>query len=164
MVDTVEVGRIGKPFGIRGEVYVHPDADLGAVITEGSYLNLADGREVCVRRAHWHGERFIVSFEGTSTRDEAEGLRGEGLFVARQQVQLHEGTYWVNDLINQLVVDIQGQPVGTIIGVKDGTAHDWLVLEQPDGRHSLIPHVAAIIDVDRVPFVIDPPEGLLDLE
>lgn len=162
-MNDVEVGRIGKPFGIRGEVYVHPEVDLGEVICADAQLRSGAGQTLTVRRAHWHGERFIVHFEGVNTRNDAEALRGHVLFIDRDAIELDDDTMWVDDLIGTNVVDTEGVLVGEIIGVRDGTAHDWLILKTTDGRACLIPHVAAIIDVSSDPFVIDAPDGLLDL-
>lgn len=163
-MSDVEVGRIGKPFGIRGEVYVHPEPDLGDVISAEAILYTASGVELTVRRAHWHGERFIVSFEGYTDRNRAEELRGETLSVSRDQIDLDEDTLWVADMVGTKVVNPQGDHVGEVVGVRDGTAHDWIVVRTEDGREHLVPHVVQIIDVSSDPFVIDPPEGLLELE
>lgn len=163
-MSDLEVGRIGKPFGIRGEVYVHPDADLGDVIAPKVQLQTTSGETLTVRRAHWHGARFIVAFEGYTDRDQAERLRGQAVSVDRSLVELDEDTLWVADMVGTAVVDVNGQPVGTVAGVRDGTAHDWIVLHTTEGRDCLVPHVAQIIDVSQIPFVIDPPEGLLELE
>lgn len=163
-MSDVAVGRIGKPFGIRGEVYVHPEPDLGDVICANAVVSTPYGSTLTVRRAHWHGERFIVAFEGYTDRNRAEELRGVTLFVGREHIELEDDAMWVQDMVGTQVVGTDGQPVGEVVGVRDGTAHDWIVLKTPDGRDHLIPHVAQIIDVSVAPFVLDPPEGLLDLE
>ncbi|WP_336250130.1 ribosome maturation factor RimM [Stomatohabitans albus] len=163
-MNTVAVGRIGKPFGIRGEVYVHPETDLGDVIDQGVQLQTSGGQTLTVHRAHWHGGRFIVAFEGYTTRDDAESLRGQNLFIDRATIVLDDDMMWVQDMIGVPVVDPNGSSVGEVAGVRDGTAHDWIVLRTPDGKEHLVPHVAAIINVDVQPFVLDAPDGLLDLE
>ncbi len=157
------VGRVGKPFGVAGEVYVHPDPDLDEPFAPGTaYRTDRDGTLV-VAQAREHGRRLLVHFEGVDDRTAAEALRGTVLLRDRGPVDDEDDdVVWVADLLGRDVVDEDGQLLGTVESVTDGAAHDFLVLARPDGGEVLVPLVDELVDLDADPIVLRPPPGLLD--
>ncbi len=76
-----------------------------------------------------------------------------------------EGTYYLFDLIGSRVITVNGKDVGEITGITLAAGNDLLEVEQ-DNREVLIPFTANIcveVDIPGKRIVIDPPEGLLDL-
>src|SRR3954447_16942156 len=71
----LEVGRVVKPHGLRGEVIVELTTDRTERMDAGSVLTCSD-RELLVERASPHLGRWIVAFAGVADRDSAELLRG----------------------------------------------------------------------------------------
>lgn len=129
----------------------------------GSSLLHEDGRTLIVESARTHRNRFLVKFEGVTSRDDAEGLRGALYVPAEMKRDLDGGEYWADDLVGCRVALADGAQVGVAREVMPGTAHDLLVVDTDRGER-LIPMVAAIVtnvDLDRRVIVIDPPEGLL---
>ncbi len=155
---------MGKPHGIRGDVYVVPISDDPDRFAPGARLVHEDGRTLTVARARRHGDRFLVSFEGVEDREGAETLRG-ALFVDASQLRaLDEDEFWTFDLIQAEVTTATGERVGAVTDVVPGSAHDLLEVETPRGPR-LVPLVKAMVvavDPDARSIVIDPPEGLLD--
>jgi 16S rRNA processing protein RimM len=154
----LEVGRITKPHGVRGDVLVALSTDVTSRLDAGSVLE-TDRGPLTVRRAAPHQDRWIVAFEEISGRDEAERWRG----VALRAEPLAEGeagddVLWVHQLIGASVELTDGTVVGTITSVQANPASDLLVL---DGG-ALVP-VVFVTDHGEDRVVIDPPEGLLEL-
>jgi 16S rRNA processing protein RimM len=149
VADDLIVGVIGKPFGIRGEVYVRADPDLDHDFAPGTTYTLADGRRLVAASTHVHGNRRLLAFEGVADRDEAEALRGAILSVPRDAVR-----------------DPEGALLGTVAGFLDGPAHDYLVLARPGGREALVPLHEDLVDLDAGAagdqVVLRPIPGLLD--
>jgi 16S rRNA processing protein RimM len=160
--DEVVVGVVGKPFGVRGDVYVRPDPDLDHDFPLGTTYRLADGRTITVEVSWVHGNRRLVRFAEASDRDAAEALRGAVLTVPRADVGLPEGAFWVHDLIGREVHDDAGALVGVIEGVLDGHAHDYVVVARTDGGEFLVPLVADLLDVREDAVVVRALPGLLD--
>ncbi|WP_370327930.1 ribosome maturation factor RimM [Euzebya sp.] len=163
----VVVGRVGKPFGVRGEVYVFADPDLDDPFDPGTAYAAAGrgtlvGGTLVVDRSRDHSGRLVVAFEGVEDREGAEALRGTVLTRDRGAVALDEGAVWVADLIGRTVVDTDGRVVGVVEAVADGHAHDYLRLARPDGGEAVIPLVADLVDTDADPIVLAPVPGLLD--
>jgi 16S rRNA processing protein RimM len=150
----LEVGRIVKPHGIRGEVIVdlvsnRPDERLAA----GTVLE-SDRGPMEVVRSSPHQHRWIVTFAGVADRNAAEELRGTVLRA--EPIEGEEDTFWVHELVGALVYDVNGLLYGRVREVEANPASDLLVLPQ-----GLVPLVFV---VDRQPgrVTIDPPEGLIE--
>jgi 16S rRNA processing protein RimM len=150
----LEVGRIAKAHGIRGEVFVVLTTDRLERVEPGAVLQTKRGPlTVEASRPHQHG--FIVQFEGVLSRNGAEELHGLVLLAA----PLDDGdAVWVHELIGAAVVDVHGTALGTVQSVEDNPAADLLVLESG----ALIPMTFVVSSAVGV-VTVDLPEGLLDL-
>ena len=158
----VVVGRIGKPFGLGGQVYVFTDPDLDGSIEVGrTYFAEAHG-SLEVLEARTQKGRTVVAFDGVDSREDAEALRGTVLTVQADVVELGEDMILVADLKGRQVVDANGDLVGVVETVVDGYAHDYLVVARPDGGSVQLPMVEALLDWAVDPIVVSPIPGLLD--
>jgi 16S rRNA processing protein RimM len=148
----LEVGRITKPHGLRGEVIVELFTPLTSRVAPGSTLHTPSGVLV-VERSSPHQGRWIVAFEGVSDREGAEGLRATPL--SAEPVD-DPDVLWVHDLIGSTVVDVRGTEHGRVVTVIANPASDLLEL---DGGQ-LVP-VRFVTSSTPGRIVVDPPEGLL---
>ena len=126
-----------------------------------------------IAEAWWHEGRLILRFAGVDSISQAERLRGRLLMIPqRERVALGENQYYVWELIG-CAVFCRGsrQPLGEVTGVEPTGAVELLKV-RPSGSEGaqpdelLIPFAQEIcpeIDVGGRRIVIDPPEGLLDL-
>ena len=154
----LEVGRIGRAHGLRGEVAVTLSTDRTERVAVGSRLHV-DERVLTVVAARPHQGRWLVRFEEVGDRTAAEALRGEVLRA--EPLEGVDDVLWVHELVGAEVRDVTGAIVGPVLAVEDNPASDLLVVEV-DGREVLVPIVFVVEQADGV-VVIDPPEGLLDL-
>jgi 16S rRNA processing protein RimM len=151
----LEIGRIGRPHGLRGDVMVTLTTNLTERVAVGTTWWVGD-REVTVEAARPHQGRHIVHLSGLDDRDDAAALTGTRVFALRLD-DAPDGEVWVHDVIGASVTDRAGREHGRVVAVEANPAHDLLVLE----NGALVPMVFVVEhDGDRV--VIDPPEGLLD--
>ncbi len=152
----LEVGRIAKPHGVRGEVVVALLTDRDERVAVGSVLSTAAGRalEVIRSRPQPQPGRWIVAFAGVGDRTAAEGLRGELLFA---EPIADDSVLWVHELIGSDVVTRDGRMLGVVESVEANPASDLLVL---DGG-ALVP-LRFVVDGSPGRLVVDVPEGLLD--
>ena len=152
----LEVGRIGRPHGVRGEVYVDLITDRAERLAVGARLRAGE-QWLTVAAARPAGARWLVQFTGCADRNAAELLANTDLF-AEALPDPTDGLY-VHQLIGAQVVGPSGQQFGRCVAVVANPAHDLLELE--DG--SLVPTVFITSSHDGT-VVIDPPEGLFDLD
>jgi 16S rRNA processing protein RimM len=152
---NLEIGRVTRPHGLRGEVVVTLVTDRLERLAPGSVLD-ADGHALEVLASRPHQRGHIVSFAGIEDRSAAEALQGATL---RAPSVDDPSELWVHELIGAPVVTVDGNSVGTVSAVEANPASDILVL---DGG-ALVPVVFVIEQRDDKTVVIDPPEGLFDL-
>jgi 16S rRNA processing protein RimM len=165
--ELIVAGVVGKPFGIRGEVFVFADPDIADEFAVGGHYHILSGPiegELWVAASRNHRGRRIVRFEGVEDRNAAEALRGTVLGVPRSRVWVPEDAIWIANLIGREVVDDDGTIVGVVEGALDGTAHDYLVVVRPDDTELLIPAVIELIDIDVDPIVLHAIPGLVNDE
>jgi 16S rRNA processing protein RimM len=152
---VLEVGRIVKAHGLRGEVIVDMISNVPEPrLAPGSVLASQRG-DLEVRGATPHQGRWIVAFDGIADRNAAETYRGVVLLA--EPLEGDEDTLWVHELIGSEVFDLDGRSYGPVEAVEANPASDLLVLS----GDRLVPLVFV---KTRLPgrVVIDPPPGLLD--
>ena len=153
MAARLEVGRIGRAHGLRGEIAVSLSSDREERLAPGSVLGITGG-ELVVVRARPHQHRWLVVFEGVQDRTAAEALQGELLYAdALPADDVDE--LWVHELIGAAVQDPSGNSLGTVIALEANPASDLLVL---DGDR-LLP-LAFLVRHEPGLVVVDPPAGI----
>jgi 16S rRNA processing protein RimM len=167
----VTVGRIGRAHGIRGAVVVGVRTDEPELrFAKGSRLDTDPSGvgPLTVAATQWHSGELLVRFAGIDDRDAAAELRGTWLLVDSATIAPPDDPdeFMDTDLIGLSVRTVDGTVVGTVGDVLH-PAQDVLVVKTPDAREIMIPFVKAIVpevDIKSGVLVIDPPEGLLNLE
>ena len=152
--DRLEVGRVGRPHGLHGEVAVTFTTDREERHTPGAVLYV-DDRALVVETARPHQGRWLIRFTGVTDRDAAIALRGARLHAPPLEDDGDE--LWVHQLIGAELVDVAGHAHGRVVAVEANPAHDLLVLD--DGR--LVP-VVFVVEHTASHVVVDPPAGLLE--
>ena len=151
--DTVLIGRVGSPVGIKGEVRITLYAQDSANLKEGKVLLLkraanandpkakaAHDISAAVRRVRYQKDRPVVKLDGVDDRNTAEEIRGmEVSIYADDLEELPEGEHYVRDLIGCRVVDAarNGEEVGLLREVIQNTAQSILEVETPEGSVTL---------------------------
>jgi len=167
---TILVGRIVRPHGNRGHVVVAPETDFGAErFVSGAVLQGIRGDErtdLTVVASRPYDARWVVGFDGVTSIDEAEALRGTELHIPASALrQLPDGRYYLHDLVGCRVQTPEGRLLGEVRRVDTGAGPAVLVVETAAGE-CLIPFAEAIcrrVDVEARLIVVAPPDGLLDL-
>lgn len=165
----VVVGRVVRPHGIRGDVVVVPRTDRPHErFARGARLHRASGGDLVVRAARPHGDRWLLSLAGVTTRDQADALRSVELTADVEPTEVDEpDEFHVAALLGARVRLSDGVVVGTVTAVEQHPMQDLLVLALDEDREVRVPFVRAfvpVVDLDNGELVIDPPGGLLDDE
>jgi 16S rRNA processing protein RimM len=153
LTQLLEVGRVARPHGLRGEVVVDFVTDRPERTAVGAVLD-SDRGPLVVEAARPHGKRWIVAFEGIGRREEAEALAGT---VLRAEPIEDPEAMWAHELVGSVVREANGTERGRVVALVDNPAHDLLELE--DG--ALVPMVFVVSCQDGV-TTIDPPDGLFE--
>jgi 16S rRNA processing protein RimM len=164
------VGRIARAHGIRGQVIVNPETDFpeerfqpGAEVFVERKGSIEPLRITTVR---FHRDRPVIGFEGVETMSDADALAGYEMRVPVDRLApLPPHTFYRHDLIGCVVETTSGRHVGSVVDVEGSIGGSRLVIDGGSGE-ILVPLVADIcrqVDTVAKRIVIDPPDGLLDL-
>jgi 16S rRNA processing protein RimM len=154
----LEVGRIGRAHGIRGEVAVTFTSNRPERHQVGASMRTGE-RTLVITAVRPHQGRWLVRFEGVDDRTSAEALLGVVLTAdPLADVSLDDDEFWVHELVGALVTDRAGAAVGSVVAVEANPASDQLVLDSG----ALVPMVFVVEQRGDV-VVVDLPDGLLDL-
>ncbi|HEX7097149.1 MAG TPA: ribosome maturation factor RimM [Acidimicrobiales bacterium] len=152
--ELLEIGRIDRAHGVRGEVIVRLVTNRDERVAPGSTLRTGD-RTLRVVGSRRQRDRWIVSFAGVTDRDAAEALRGAVLYAEPLD---DPDELWVHELIGADVVDATGVRRGKVVEVQANPASDLLVLD----TGALVP-VRFVTSVEAGRRVeVDTPSGLFD--
>ena len=154
--DHLEIGRIGRPHGVKGELTVHFSSEVPERRQPGAEFFAAigaTGRTLVVESCRPHGDRQLVRFVGIEDRTAAEGLVNATLWAP--PLDSDDDTLWVHRLVGSRVDSADGRNWGTCVSVIVNPAHD--ILELDSGV--LVP-VTFVVSCKGGVTVIDPPEGL----
>jgi 16S rRNA processing protein RimM len=165
--DLLEVGRIEKVHGLRGEVVVGLVSNMVDARTSAGAEFLAEGQRLQVVSARPHKNKWLVTFQGVSSREDAELLRGRTLLAEPLPSSAAEDgeadgfatevVAFVHELIGLNLIDQHGTDHGEVISVLENPAAD--LLELANGR--LVPLSFYESHTDTT-VTVDVPVGLLD--
>lgn len=153
-MNLLEIGRVGKPHGLRGEVLVSITSDRPERTAPGAVWFLDDG-PVTVEAIQPYQQRWLVRIAGVSSREAADAINGQ---IVRAEPIDDPDALWVHELVGATVATPDGRSWGSVVAVLANPADDLLELD--DG--TLVP-VGFVVDGSGLPerVVVDPPEGLL---
>ncbi len=149
----LEVARVDRPHGLRGEVIVTLVTNRAERLAPGAVLQ-AGHRVLTVAESRPHQHRFMVRFEGVDSREAADALHGTALFAEAID---DPDEWWVHELIDAVVVDQHGTERGRVVEIESNPASDLLVLE----GGALVP-MRFVVSREPGMLHVDVPEGLFD--
>lgn len=163
--EYLEAGKIVTTHGIRGEVKIMPYTDTPELLCEFDRLFIGkDKAEIYIDRARVAKNMVIAKIEGVDTVEAAEKYRNKVLFMHRDDLELDEDTYFIQDLIDMEVKDVDsGFVYGKITDVLQNGANDVYVIK--GDREYLVPAIPDVVistDIDSNIMLIRPLEGLFD--
>jgi len=114
-----------------------------------------------------HGDHLIFKFQGVDTISEAEKLAGAEVSIPLEhRAALAEEEYYESDLVGCQVMDATGRSLGVVSDFTQTGGTPLLEVKTTENRELLIPFANSIctrIDIEHKQIVVNPPEGLLDL-
>lgn len=151
----LEVGRITRPHGVRGDVLVTLTTNRTERLSIGAVLSSANG-ELVVACSRSHKGAWIVGFEGIAGRGQAEKLRGTVLYA---EPIADPDELWVHEIIGAAVFDQHGVGRGVVCSLVENPACDLLELD----NGSLIPLTFLTELTPNERIVVDVPDGIFEM-
>lgn len=167
----MNIARVVKTQGLKGEVVVVPTGDLPFVVSPGLHVTLTPPQLEGVRDATVASVRELsngwgVTFAEVKGIDEASRLVGRLLLARRDELDCDFGSVEFAAFSRRAVTDVSLGFVGNVVDVLEGPEYDTWVLEGPYGE-VMVPAVDDYVldfpDDEEAPIRVDLPQGLVDL-
>ena len=148
----IEIAKILKPQGIKGEVKAQPLTNLLAVFNniKSCFVgtNVLSIEKVSIRQGF-----LYIKFKEITTRNLAENLRNLSIKIEKTLLDeaKSEEDFLIEDLMGMLLYDFDGNYVGQIVDVESYGSVDNLIIEK-DGRQIQAPFIESVFikDGDRL--------------
>lgn len=145
--DWMLIGRIGGPFGVRGEMHVDPYTDFPERFATLRQIYLGpDHRAIQVEESRPHKRQFLLKLTGIETPEQVRALGHPEIFIPRSDLPpLPEGHFYLEEVVGMEVRTSEGETVGTIAEVLRTGSNEVFVVRNK-GREILIPVIKGAIE------------------
>ncbi len=138
-----------SPFGVNGEVKIHPHNDDCSYLKKLKVviLRAKDGSEQSIAVEHFRmlGSQALMKFAGYDTPEDARALNGQHIIVERSKAApLKKGQYYVADLIGCAMVH-EGKQVAQVVSSIDGAQAVLLEVRGNDDKLYMVPYLTEFV-------------------
>jgi 16S rRNA processing protein RimM len=165
----LQVARIGKPHGIRGEVTVQvlTDAPSERFVAGTEFVvEPAASGPLTIRSARWNKDILLLGFEEISDRNAAEAIRGAKLFIETEELDDEDDEGWYEHELVGLEARVGTEVVGKVAALTTLPVQDLLTVKTEEGKEILVPFVDEIVpevNIEEGFILITPPAGLFEI-
>ena len=158
--DLITVGRVIKPFGLRGQIVIFPLTDFPERFGAG---RRHPHRGPVLRNLGKPASQgpLVLKLKGVDTPEQAEDLRGCALHVPESDLHpLPEGEYYRFQVIGLLAVNKDGDEVGRVTDVLETGGNDVYLIKGPGGERLVpaLPHFVTEIDLEAGRMIVEDAE------
>jgi len=154
--DTIIVGKIGAPFGVKGWVKINSFTQVAQDIFGYVPWLLADGREIKVDEWRMQGKNLVAKLANVENRNDAELIKNAEVSILTSMLpEIDDGFYW-KDLIGMQVVTDKGYDLGVLKDMFETGANDVMQIKakQNDAfgqKERLLPFIydQVVLNVDK---------------
>ncbi len=163
----LEIGKIVATQGLKGEMRVQYYCDSPEVICDFDRLYMGKEKtEYEVENARPHKNLAVIKLSGIDDVDKAKTYVGKMLYINRDDTELEEGVYFLQDLIGMSVIDVDtGREYGKVDEIYQNGAADVYSIRTKEGKQLMFPGIPEVIinvDMDKDIISIRPLKGLFD--
>ena len=162
------VGEIINTHGINGELKIYPLTDDPERFSDFDELYIGELKMlVNIRNVRYHKGFPIIRLYKFDNINEVLQFKGQYIYIDdRDKIVLPENRYFISDLIDCEVFDMNKKKVGYIKDILQNSGNDvYIVKNDINNKEYLIPAVQTFIkkvDIDKKMIFIDPIEGMIE--
>jgi len=165
--DSLELGRIGGPYGIKGWVHVQSFTSPPERLLKYREWILATSTSETIHRVvecRMQGSGVVARLDGFEDRDRASLLQGAIVRVARSAMpRLRKREFYQVDLIGLSVANLEGAELGSVAHFVETPGGDVMVVRNAAGQEHWVPatkaHLAKV-DLEAGQVIVDWPASL----
>jgi len=158
----ITVGMISKPHNLNGAVKVLPITDFPERFLDRKEILVEVRNKIELMKIasiSLHNSFFIMQLEGIDSIEKAEQLRGAYLKISETQLaSLDDNEFYIFQLIDMEVKNVQGDYIGKLVDVLKTGANDVYVVRDQENKEILIPALKQVvkkIDVDAKEMIVE---------
>lgn len=167
-MNYIQTGEIVAVHGVKGEVKVYPWADYPEFLEEFDrfYIqtNKMHYKAFDATEVRCHKNMVLIKFEGIDTVEQAREYIGKVICLDRDEIELEEGTYFVEDLIGCTVInDETNAEIGKVTAVDNFGASDVYTIKDAQDKEYMFPAVDEFLvstDIDKKEIRVTVIEGM----
>ncbi|MEP7703321.1 ribosome maturation factor RimM [Paraglaciecola sp. 25GB23A] len=129
--DTLVVGNIGAPYGVKGWVKITTFThEQDGVFTYTPWLLGQENKEYVVDQWRTHNKGLVAKLVGVETRDDAESIKNLDISIKAQQLpQLAGDDFYWRELVGMQVVTEKGYSLGVVKELFETGANDVMLIK-----------------------------------
>lgn len=162
--NLLKAGKIVNTHSLRGEVRIYPYCDDAEFLCEFESLYV-ESEIMDVVSSRVHKGQALVKFDGINSINDAEKLVGSIVYIDKDEVELEEGRYFIEDIKGLDVYDVDTNELyGKVINVIETGANDVFEVKN-DEKILLVPKIDDVIkeiDLEKGIILIKPIKGLFE--
>ena len=160
------LGHIVGPHGVRGLVTIRPYTQEARDIVAYGPLDTGAGRRLSLVLKGVKKTGLIAAIDGVDSREAAQALKGEALFVDQAVLPALPADEWYHgDLMGLVAHGSGGENLGAVVAVQNFGAGDLLEIQPRAGESFYVPltrQAVPEIDVENGRLTVADVEGLRD--
>lgn len=151
--ETLAVGRIVRPHGVRGGLLFEAYSELVSVLAPDAQVFVGEAQQpATVIGIRKHGERYLLELKGCTSLEAAEAWRSAEVRVAAEHAPaLPAGTYFHWQILGLTVISDEGRILGQVAEILSTGANDVYLVRGE--REVLLPATQEVV------LQVDPAAG-----
>ena len=151
----IEIAKILKPQGIKGEVKALPLTNVLAVFKSIKNIKIGE-KDYEIEHILLRQNFLYIKLKNVNTRNDAETLRNQTIKVDRSYLEKskQDDEFFIDDLIGMVLYDTNGELVGQIVDVVNYGSCDIFVIEK-ENRTYEAPYVDDVFMRKGEKLVVD---------
>lgn len=165
-MEYIVIGKIVNTHGIRGDIKIYPYTD--DIKRFSSLNNIYIGKEKLsfeIDSIKYHKGMVLLKLKEFDNINEVIHFKDELIFIDEQdKVKLPKDNYFIYELIDCKVFDVEGNSLGYIKDVLQNSSNDVYVIKD-ENKEYLIPAVKEFVkevNIIKKTIIIDPIEGMIE--
>ena len=151
----IEIAKILKPQGIKGEVKAQPSTNILAVFKSVKSVRVGV-KDYEIEKASFRQGFLYIKFKGVDTRNDAELLRNHSIEIDKELLEEIKGEegFLIDDLIGMVLYGTNGELVGQIVDVVNYGSCDIFIIENGDRQYQA-PYVEDVFIKEGDRLIVD---------
>jgi 16S rRNA processing protein RimM len=154
--DTLIVGKIGAPYGVKGWVKINSFTQNAENIFGYEPWKLGANQMVKVDQWRFHNKALVAKLVGVDTREDAELIKNLDISISASQLPELENDFYWKDLIGMQVVTDKGYDLGNVKELFETGSNDVMMVKaKPNDafgqKERLLPFIydQVVLEVDK---------------